>query len=147
MADRVVAAVARTTALGTEISLAVRTIAAAVGAQSDFTSVAIIEVVASAGIAAVRATLAIPVGEPDIGAPRVVVLQYLLHEQKEIAQPPLSQSVPNRYATVPFTKPSTMNMWMSHFVITGGRIRLQRDDLVRLRDAQITPVENDLERP
>ena len=88
-AEPVVAAVTRTTAHSTEIPFAVGTHPATVGAQGDFTRVAVVGAVASAAIAAVRTTLAVPVREPHIGTACVVGLQHLLHEQKEIAQPPL----------------------------------------------------------
>ncbi len=100
-AEPVVAAVTRATALGTEIPLAVGTHPAAVGAQSDFTRVAVVGVAAPAGVAAVRTTLAIPVREPDVGTAHVIGLQHLLHEQKEITKPSLSQRIADRHAPIP----------------------------------------------
>ena len=84
--------------------LAVGARPAALGAQSDFTGVAVVGAVAAAGVTAVSTALAVPVFETHIGAACVVGLQNLLHEQKEIAHPPLSQSVADGHAAIPLAE-------------------------------------------
>ena len=116
---------------------------AAVAADLIATRVAVAVVIVRDRTAAVLTVAATPSGELAIGAVGVVGLQDLPHENKEVEEPTLLQSLGDRDIPVSFTQVLILNMRMGG---PGTGIASNSDHAVGRTFLQLVAIEHDPER-
>jgi len=102
-------------------------------------------------IATVLAVSAIPTIERNVGAVITIGLQHLPHEQEEVQNPSLLQSLTDGRMPISFAEPLGLDMRMRDAGVGRGRVGIQSDDLVAralfprhhdLEPAQFNPVQD-----
>lgn len=92
-------------------------------------------------VTAVGTLETVPATQRDVSRTRVVRVQDLVDQQKEITDTSLGQSPADRDLAFPLTKGIRLHVRMMDIVISGFR---QGDDPVRLWLSELTPAEPDL---
>ena len=81
-------------------------------------------------LAAITARAILPVGQGDIGTGRVVGMQDVVDQLKEIEQPPLSQRLMNRRLGISFAELIVADMGMGRLIRGGSWMGGRGDDLI-----------------
>ena len=85
--------------------------------------------------------------QAGISAPRVVSLEDLSHEQKEIEQASLPQGRLDDDFAFPFAQSVFTHVGMNQITIAGGGVRLDGFHEIRLRTLQVIQLQNNSEPP
>ena len=127
--------------------LAERTVEIAVAADSHFTVLAGPPLVVTDPRRAVRALLAVPLGNCHIRAVRVVSSQQIGDDQKEIQQTALLERLLDWPVSFAFANGFVLDVRVGDALVGSSRIGVDGNDAIvtRMAARQITPVEADLE--
>jgi len=88
-------------------------------------------VVAVDHLATVRAVHAVPVGERDVRAIRVVGLQQAPHDREEVPQPAFLQGVADRLAPFALADNLALDVRVRDVLVADRRIRVESDHAIR----------------
>jgi hypothetical protein len=148
VAVELVTAFASGHAFTTEDSVASRAVEIAVTTNGRLALFACPAFVVVGGATTIGTAHTVPFGNRNIGTRRVVRSQQIGHDQEEVQQASLFQSLPNRLLSLAGAQHFILDVRMCHAVVRGGRIRIQRDHaiIVGTVGRQIVPVEMDLKR-